>query len=395
MTDLVSQKVHQAIEILDEKNIDLWLTFVRETSCAGDPVLPLIYGKGDLTWQSGLFIARNGVTWAIVGTFDADNTRAGGIYKTVVPYDESIKPELMKALEHFQPNFIAVNTSLTDSKADGLSHGMYSVLQNYLKGTPYESRLVSAEHIIGALRERKLPSEVDAVKEAIKTTDEIFQVTYQYLRPGMTEIDISRFMHAQLAEFKVEPAWDLDDCPIVNAGPNSSIGHSVPGEEKVKKGELVHFDFGVKKNGFCSDLQRLVYMLPDGEMAAPEALQNGFNIVLNAVETAFGVMRPGIAGKEVDAAARSVILSAGFEEYKYATGHHLGREAHDGGGILGPEWERYGDGPRRILEPGNIFTIELGIMLDNYGYIGLEEDVLVTSDGAVWLSNPQRELILR
>ena len=100
------------------------------------------------------------------------------------------------------------------------------------------------------------------------------------------------------------------------------------------------------------------------------------------------------AGFEIDKVARRVITEAGFPEYKYATGHHLGRDAHDGGGVLGPLWERYGDSPNRKLEAGQVYTVEPGLALPGFGYIGLEEDVLITEDGAEYLGKPQTELIL-
>jgi Xaa-Pro aminopeptidase len=106
-------------------------------------------------------------------------------------------------------------------------------------------------------------------------------------------------------------------------------------------------------------------------------------------------MRPGVAGHEVDAVARKVVTAAGYPAYKYATGHHVGRAAHDGGGVLGPLWERYGDTPNMRLEAGHVYAVEPGLMAPGYGYLGIEENVLVTDDGAMFLSNPQTELIVK
>ncbi len=80
---------------------------------------------------------------------------------------------------------------------------------------------------------------------------------------------------------------------------------------------------------------------------------------------------------------------------KYATGHHLGRTVHDGAGLLGPMWERYGETPKYPLEAGNVFTVEPSVFVPGYGLIGIEEDVLVTEDGAEFLSTPQTGLIVK
>jgi Xaa-Pro aminopeptidase len=395
MTPLVKEKINQAVGILQEMEIDLWLTFVRETSAGGDPVLPLVYGEAGLTWQSALILTQEGERIAIVGHFEAEAARSVGAYSQIIAYHESLRPHLLEVLEHLDPQQIAINYSTNDVYADGLSHGLYRVLQGYLEGTPFIKRLISAERIIAALRGRKTPTEVNYIRNAIQTTERIYQQTFDFVEVGMTERQISDYMHGLLDDYGVQAAWHYEGCPIVNAGPNSPIGHVAPGELEVARGHLLHFDFGVKQDGYCSDIQRMVYFLAAGEDRAPEPVQGAFKTVVRAIQEAMKVMRPGVLGKEVDAVARSTVVEAGYPEYMHATGHHLGREAHDGAGLLGPEWERYGNTPNLPLEAGHVYTVELGVMVPEYGYVGLEEDVLVTETGVEYLSVPQTTLILR
>jgi Xaa-Pro aminopeptidase len=153
-------------------------------------------------------------------------------------------------------------------------------------------------------------------------------------------------------------------------------------------------DFGVEKDAYRSDLQRVWYLLDHGESEPPEDVLTVWRDVWTSVDAGAAVLRPGVPGHEVDAAARSSLVEAGYEEPKYALGHQLGRSAHDGGTLLGPLWDRYGDAPLGLVEEGHVYTLEYGAPVDGRGYIGLEEDVLVTADGIEWLSTPQRELWL-
>lgn len=391
---LIHEKMSQAVGILQEQGIDLWLTFVRETSAVSDPALPFVYGHF-ATWQSAFLLTRQGQRIAVMGHYDAENARRLGAYDEVITYHEAFSPAFLEVLHRLDPQQIALNYSTDDPHADGLSHGMYQLLMGYLKGTPYAERITSAEGILGALRGRKTETEIDRIEAAIATTFEIYQRTIEHTQVGMSERQIGEFMLQQVDRLGLETAWERSSCPAVNSGPNSPIGHAGPTDLTVQPGHLLHFDFGVRQNDYCSDIQRMVYFLRPDESAPPPAVQHGFDTVVQAIAAAVAIMKPGVLGKEVDAVARKVVTEAGYPEFKYATGHHLGRACHDGGGILGPEWERYGDTPNRPLEVGHVYTVEPGLFVPGYGYIGIEEDVVVTETGAIFLGQPQTALIVK
>ncbi len=256
-------------------------------------------------------------------------------------------------------------------------------------------RLISAESVIAALRGRKTPTEVARIRKAVDTTEVIYRRTFDFIQPGMTEKEVSQFMHTQILEERVTEAWDYEDCPAVNSGPESEVGHSGPTDIILERGHLVHFDFGVKQEEYCSDIQRMVYLLRPGETEAPELVQRAFETVRHAIQKTVKTMRPGMTGVEIDRIARSVVTDAGYPEYMYGTGHGLGRAAHDGGGLLGPHWDKYDNLPDQRVEAGQVFTVEPGVAVPGYGYVGLEEDVLVTETGTEMLSSGQKELVLK
>ena len=104
--------------------------------------------------------------------------------------------------------------------------------------------------------------------------------------------------------------------------------------------------------------------------------------------------KPGARGFEIDAEAREMLKENGFDVYQHALGHQLGRDVHDGGALIGPKWERYGNAPMIPLELNNIFTLELEIILPGIGCVGLEEDIIVTENGAEYLCPRQTELVI-
>jgi Xaa-Pro aminopeptidase len=390
---IVGEKLEQAVGLLEEMGIDAWLTFVRETQLTPDPCMDLIVGM-DMTWHSAFLVGRSGERVAIVGRYDAETVAGIGAYGEVVPYDESIRPMLVEAIERINPKLIAINYSEGDPAADGLTHGMYLYLRDTLMGTPYVERLVSAEGLISALRGRKSASEVGLIRAAIATTEEMYAELGRGLKVGQTEREIGEKMHEMRRARGLGTAWDEVYCPTIHAGPDSVVGHTPPGDYRTQRGQLLHMDFGVKQEGFCSDLQRMWYFLEEGESEPPEDVRRAWDACWGAIDAAAAVLKPGAVGWEVDRASREYLVGQGYPEYRHAVGHHLGRAVHDGSTLLGPRWDRYGETPYGVVEAGNVFTLELGVAVAGRGYIGLEEDVLVTGSGIEWLSRAQRELWL-
>lgn len=167
--EMIFEKQKQAVEILREKGIDMWMIFVRETGNIKDPMMDMIVGTG-ATWHSAFIISKNRETTAVIGSLEEANMKTVGTFQNIVPYLKSIKEDLIKVLEKYNPNKIAINFSRNSSMADGLTHGVYLELVDLLKDTPYVDRFVSSEDIVAALRGRKSQSEVDLIKEAIKET---------------------------------------------------------------------------------------------------------------------------------------------------------------------------------------------------------------------------------
>jgi Xaa-Pro aminopeptidase len=391
---LIQEKADQALQILKEQNIDMWLTFVRETSGVRDPALDLLVGPNDLTWPSALILNRSGQKVAIIGNLEKDAIQRLGVFDEILGYDRSIRDLLRETITRLDPQQIAVNTSRNNVHADGLTHAMHGILLEYLAGTPYTDRLVSAEQVISALRGRKTPTEQARIRRAVEITDEIYQKTFDFIRVGMSEIEIGEYMHKLANEYGVGLAWPAENCPAVNSGPNSPVGHNGPTDIKVERGHLLHFDFGVKYEEYCSDIQRVAYILRQGETEAPLEVQRGFITIRTAIEKSREAMKPGVTGNSIDVISREIVTDSGYPEFPHALGHQLGRVAHDGGALLGPLWEKYGDLPNQKLEAGQVFTIEPSLAVPGYGMMGIEEDVVMTENGADYFTEPQKEIVL-
>ncbi|GAK57096.1 peptidase M24 [Candidatus Vecturithrix granuli] len=390
---LVQEKVRQAVEILQEFGVDCWMTFVRESELNGDPTLDYILGSS-VTWHSAFILNASGQTYAIVGEFDRHAVEDTGAYTQVLSFVKSFKEPLVKCLQEINPAQIAVNYSEGSEICDGITHGMYLTLYKLLQEVGFENRLISAEKLVSALRQRKSATELEYIKAAIFYTEQIFEQAAAFIRPGITERELAEFMKNEVRKLNLTTAWNEQYCPAVFSGPEAVGGHDKPTDRIIKPGHLINIDFGVRYNGYCSDLQRTFYVLCPNETVAPAEAQKAFEDVMNAVEQAKQAIRSGIQGIEIDTIAREYLTSRGYEEFHCGLGHQVGRFAHDGTALLGPAWEKYGQKPFECLEPGMVFTLEPYVNAPGYGRATLEEMVIITTDGAEFLSTPQKELLI-
>jgi Xaa-Pro aminopeptidase len=390
---LIREKIEQAKQILEEFDVDCWITYVRESDIVTDPSLVYLVAS-PVTWHSAFIITSGGATHAVVGRFDMQAVQDTGVWDTVEGYDEGVSPQLTSYLKKLDPKKIAANFSEASEIADGLTHGMYLNLRRILAEIGMEDRLMSAERVVSALRERKSATELYRMGLAAAATQEVFGRVAEFIRPGKTEREIASFMQDRVREMGLDFAWVEEACPSVFTGPDTAGAHYAPTERKVERGHVLNMDFGVKVEDYCSDMQRSFYVLEEGETAAPPEVQRAFDTLVSAIENARNAVKPGAIGLEADTAARSTIVDAGYEEFPHGLGHQVGRFAHDGTALLGPEWEKYGDKPHQPLEENMVFTIEPRIPVPGRGIVTIEEMVVVTGDGAEYLGSPQKELLL-
>jgi Xaa-Pro aminopeptidase len=348
---ILHEKASQAEALLRETGLDCWMTFGKETGIHPDPGIELVVGA-DVTWVSAFCITRDGRRVAVVGRYDVPTIRDLGVFSEVIGYDESVRQPLLEVLHRLNPQQIGLNYSMDDPTADGLTHGMWLLLNELLCDTLFADRLTTAAPLLAKLRGRKSPTEIEHIRAAVAVTQEIIALVSEKIRPGVSETEIADFVHAQFQHRGLPSAWEWHSCPIVNSGPESEPGHTRPNPNiRVMPGHLVHIDLGVKRDGYCSDLQRMWYVRKPSEDGPPESVRRAWATVVRAIEVGAETLKPGVRGWEVDAAARRVITDAGYPEFKHGFGHGA-------------------------------------------GYIGLEEDVLVTATGCEFLSSFQRQLMI-
>jgi Xaa-Pro dipeptidase len=266
-----------------------------------------------------------------------------------------------------------------DGKKIGVEPRQLRLLEfQYVRAGAPEADFPDATGALSTLRIRKDPSEIKAISRAVKAAQDALEATIPYVKIGVMEKDIAGELTVQLLKHGSEP--ELPFAPIVSSGPNSANPHASPTERKLREGDMLVVDWGATVDGYISDLTRTF---------AIGKVEPEFNkiaeIVLRANEAGRMAGRPGVPCANVDKAARNVIERSGYGAFfTHRTGHGIGMEGHEEPYIRGDNMQ--------MLYPGMTFTVEPGVYLPGRGGVRIEDNVLITKDGADVLSNMPRDL---
>ncbi len=238
--------------------------------------------------------------------------------------------------------------------------------------------LIAAPDLVNKLRTAKDESELSLMRQSQAITDRAFSNLLNFIRPGVTEREVAaRLVYELMSLGGSKPSFD----PIVAAGPSGSMPHAVPGERVIQPGMFVTLDFGCIYEGYCSDMTRTVAV---GTLT--DEMAKVYQTVLDAQLAGLAAARAGVAGKDVDAAARTVIEQAGYGKYfGHSLGHSLGLDIH--------ESPNFSPGEDTIMPVGAVVSCEPGIYLPGRFGVRIEDVVVLRENGCENLTASPKELL--
>ena len=311
-------------------------------------------------------------------------TKAGCRYFTDSRYIESAQAGL-KGFEVMDIAGAGYFKRLNDAIADfgvttlGFEEAYLTVAEFQGFEKNLNAKLVPYNAKIAGFRAVKEEWELENMRQAQKIADKAFAEVLPRVKKGMSELELQAELIYCLYK---NGAHGLSFDPIVVSGPNSSMPHGVAGERKIQDGDFITMDFGVLYNGYCSDMTRTVAV-----GYATEEMKTVYNTVLAAQLAGLAVTRAGVPGKDIDAAARQVIVDAGYGPYfGHGYGHSVGLEIHEAPSPAGKN-----DQPMPLYA---VASAEPGIYLPGKFGVRIEDCVIYTEDGYENLATSPKELII-
>ena len=224
------------------------------------------------------------------------------------------------------------------------------------------------EALIENLREIKTKDEIRKIKKACKLSDLGFKFILKHIKENVTEQELA----AKLEIYLKEKHTDISFKPIIAFGKNSAIPHHLNSKTKLKKGNIVLIDMGVKTQNYCSDMTRTVFF-----GSPTPKFKHIYQTVLNAqkesaefINLKSSIGNQKVYASDVDKIAREYILQKGFETIPHSLGHGIGIDVH--------EKPSLSPNSKSVLKNGMIFSIEPGIYIEGYGGVRIEDLYLLT-----------------
>ena len=283
--------------------------------------------------------------------------------------------ELKKRKEQLSKLFNENNIKVVAVEGDTLTLSEYNKLQEDFSETEFETKSLS--NAISLIRSIKTNDEVENIIKAQRIAEKAFEKTLSEIKIGMTEKFIADMLDNNM---KMLGSEGVSFDTIVLSGVNSAMPHGEPSDKKIEEGEFLLFDFGAVYKGYHSDMTRTVAL---GYVT--EEMQQVYDIVLAAQETAITKAKAGMTGSELDSVARDIITENGYcDNFGHSLGHSVGLEIH--------EYPNCSPSFDKKLENGIIMTIEPGIYLPNKFGVRIEDMILITENGCENLTKCEKSL---
>lgn len=236
-----------------------------------------------------------------------------------------------------------------------------------------EDEAVDWRSVIGFVEEgrvQKDESEIALIRKAAEIAAAALADTLPLIRPGIREREIAAELEYRMRRHGAERAAFET---IVASGERTALPHAATSDRQIGEGDLLLIDFGARWRGYHSDLTRTFVV-----GGADDRQRETYDLVLAAQEAACSALREGVPGSEVDAAARRIFDAEGLEDrFPHSSGHGLGLEVHEG-----PRLARQSEEP---LRRGTVVTVEPGLYFPEWGGIRIEDDLVVSEEGATTL----------
>jgi len=249
----------------------------------------------------------------------------------------------------------------------GIEETVRYVFSNDVAAALPTLRLTSATPVTAGCRGVKSDAELTLMRHANRVTLKAYEAAWKSLTDGMTQTQFAGLVSTAHQRLGYQGAAG------VQVGEYSALPHGSVTPQVIREGTILLIDGGCRVEGYHSDISRTFVL---GK--ATDRMKKVFEIEHQAQTAALKAARPGVECQAVDAAARKVIVDAGFgpgyKHFTHRVGHGIGMDGH--------EWPYLVKGNTKKLEPGMTFSDEPGIYIPGEFGVRLEDDMFITADGA-------------